>query len=117
MIKEKKSAVITLRTTEEINEWLENKAEEKGWTKAQLTENIIRRYVYEEDDKETDEAKEIIKYINENKCDISDLTKWAIETGKFETFRLGLEVWKTFIDNQEKKQNKHGSYHITSAAD
>lgn len=117
MIKEKKNAVITLRTTEYINEWLENKAEEKGWAKAQLTENIIRQYVYKEEEKETDEAKEIIKYINENKCNINDLTKWAIETGKFETFRLGIEVWKTFIESQEEKQNRHGSYHINSATD
>lgn len=109
-MKEKKTAVITIRTTEYINEWLTEKAEEKEWTKAQLVENIIKEFVYGTDEEENEEAKEIFQYIQEKKCDIDELAGWAISNNKFETFRLGIEVWKTLIAERECKTG----YHISS---
>ena len=108
-MKEKKTAVITIRTTEYINEWLTEKAEEKQWTKAQLVENIIKEFVYGTDEAENEEAKEIFQYIQESKCDLDKLAKWTINNNKFETFRLGLEVWKTLIAERERKIRYHRS--------
>lgn len=109
-MKEKKTAVITVRTTEYINEWLTEKAEEKQWTKAQLVENIIKEFVYGTDEEENEKAKEIFKYIQESKCDIDKLAEWAINNDKFEAFRLGLEVWKMLIEERERKSG----FRITS---
>lgn len=43
-MKEKKTEVITFRTTETIKRKLGAEAEAKGWTISQLTEKIIAQY-------------------------------------------------------------------------
>lgn len=101
-MKEKKTAVITIRTTEEINEALIMRAEEKQWTKAQLAESIIREYIYGADETESEEAKEIIDHMHEKNSNLQELASWAISTNKFETFRLGIEVWKALIEEANK---------------
>ena len=77
--------------------------------KAQLVENIIKEFVYGTDEAENEEAKEIFQYIQESKCDLDKLAKWTINNNKFETFRLGLEVWKTLIAERERKIRYHRS--------
>ena len=55
-MKEKKTAVITLRTTETTRKKLEIEAEERGWTISQLAEKILTSY--------TEQKKEEEKRIN-----------------------------------------------------
>ena len=44
-MKEKKTEVITFRTTTIVKRTLEEEAREKSWTVSQLTEKIIANYV------------------------------------------------------------------------
>ena len=46
-MKEKKTEVITFRTTPEIKRILEDEAETKGWSLSQITEKIITQYISE----------------------------------------------------------------------
>lgn len=43
-MKEKKTVVITYRTTDQVKEKLQQIADEKGWSISQLTERIINEY-------------------------------------------------------------------------
>ena len=46
-MKEKKTEVITFRTTQKVKEKLEQEAEARGWTIAKLTEIIVSTYTNE----------------------------------------------------------------------
>lgn len=46
-MKEKKTEVITFRTSPAVKEKLNKEAEEKGWTISQLVERVIAKYAEE----------------------------------------------------------------------
>lgn len=46
-VKEKKTEVITYRTTSTVKKALEQEAEARGWSISQLSERIIEAYVIE----------------------------------------------------------------------
>lgn len=53
-MKEKKTVVITLRTTERVKKKLEEEAIEKSWTISQLAEKIISKYIEEKESEKKD---------------------------------------------------------------
>lgn len=63
-MKEKKTQVITFRTTEAVKEKLGEEAEGKGWTISQLAERIIAQYVDNDSPQKTDHIN--IVNINQN---------------------------------------------------
>ena len=50
-MKEKKTVVITLRTTERVKKKLEEEAIEKSWSISQLAEKIISKYIDEKEER------------------------------------------------------------------
>lgn len=111
-MKEKKNAIITLRTTDTVKDFLEQEAADRGWTTSQLAESIIARYASsgetrKRDAVEASEAGKILRYIAETNCkSFKELTKWAIEQDLMETFQLSVPIWQAILEeNQETFNN------------
>ena len=112
-MKEKKSAVLTIRLSETTKRKLEDEAEERGWSPSKLAEKILSEYIDEDEKREREieeenKAKEMLEYIEKSGCDnLIELTKWVIENNALETYNLSAAVWTEIIKeiklDKEKK--------------
>ena len=106
-MKEKKTTIITVRTSERIREELEVIAAEKQWSISQLAEQIIADYLNPADAQITqNEEADVIKLLDlieaQGKIDRQKLIRIAAENNLLSTLR-GMGV---FTDGLIKEHNE-----------
>lgn len=99
----KRTAVITFRTTPEVKAELEFRAEKFGWSVSQYVENRLTDDIMNDLDYAEESAGQILELIqNKEIKSITELTKWAIENGQFEELLLSVDLWQKLIDEVNK---------------
>lgn len=107
-MKEKKTAIITIRCTETTKQKLEEEAERYDWSVSQLAGKIIADYTEEREKNEFEQAKKIFSYIKESQCtSLIELTQWALENNCNEEVKNSLPIWKgIFEEIQAEKKSQ-----------
>ena len=100
----KKSAVITFRTTPEVKAELEYRAEKFGWSVSQDVENRLTDDMMNDLDYATETAETVMDLIQKHEIkSVTELTKWAIKNNQFEQLLLSQELWITLIKEANEK--------------
>lgn len=107
MMKEKKTTIITVRTTEWVREELEEMAKEKQWSISQLVEQIILDYFDPANAEITqNEGERVIKLLDliekQDEINLRTTVKLAVENDLLTTLK-GMEF---FIDQIIKEHNE-----------
>ena len=106
-MKEKKTAIITIRCTETIKQKLEKEAELYDWSISQIAGKIIADHTEEREKNELEQAKKIFNFIEDNQCtSITELTKWALENNCSEEVKNSLPIWKSIFEEIQTQNEK-----------
>lgn len=98
----KKAAIITFRTTNEVRAELEYRADKYGWSVSQYVENLITNQITEELDDAEDYAEEIIKKIENNEIkNITELAQWAITNNCLTEINITVDLWKAILEEHK----------------
>lgn len=83
-MEEKKKAIITIRTTEQLKSDLEEEAARRGWTLSQLAESILSETIDEYDLREEETIKTILNLIDAGTLkNMKDIARWSIQNKKW----------------------------------
>lgn len=100
----KKSAVITFRTSEDVKMKLEQQAQQFGWSISQLIETILTEKIEDQEDIQEMLALELLKEIESKKIrSTADITRWAIKNRCVELISMSIDMWQAVIREVEGK--------------